>query len=30
MGWWIALGIALLIAGLLVLHASRRRRNANR
>ncbi|WP_156755740.1 LPXTG cell wall anchor domain-containing protein [Actinokineospora pegani] len=28
-GWWIALGIALLITGLLVLHANRRRRNAN-
>lgn len=25
-GWWIALGIALLITGALLLHANRRRR----
>ena len=28
-GWWIALGIALLIAGALLLHANRRRRDSS-
>ncbi|OLR89467.1 peptidase [Actinokineospora bangkokensis] len=27
-GWWIALGIALLITGVLLLRAARRRRSA--